>query len=328
MPLKLSAGSNRSPNYRIRGTLNGVRIDQSAGTSNYNEARQALKKLEFQIKSGAIKPKSSVTGFARAVQLYVAETKNERFIMPLLDYFGDKDITTISQQDIMRASHNICPTQTNATRNRQVFTPMIAILRMNGVYLPIKRPTKANGERRSFFFTQEDAAKLINAAYDRDYEFGLFLTFLLYTGGRLSEGLALTTDRIRLQEGRAVFAKTKNGKPRHVYLPPTLVAALASHPRGLERSGRVFKFVKCARLYRLLNDAEQASGVIIPEGVSFHAFRHSFGAWMRRYGGLDTSGLVATGAWHSRDAAQVYEHADANDAAKRADLLPIVGRLA
>ena len=97
MPLKISKGANRSPNYRIRGTVNGVRIDQSAGTSNLNEARQALKKLEFQIKSGAIRPKSSITSFAKAMQLYVAETKNERFIGPLLEYFGEKDITTITQ---------------------------------------------------------------------------------------------------------------------------------------------------------------------------------------------------------------------------------------
>lgn len=326
MPLKLYKGANRSPNYRIRGTYLGIRIDQSAGTADYHQARKALQKLEIQVESGTLKPKSHVISFAKAASLYMAETKNERFIDKLLDYFGTKDIATITQQDIMRASHILCPSHSNATRNRQVFTPMIAILRMNGVYLPIKRPTKANGNRRSFFFTQDDAAKLINAAYDRDYEFGLFLTFLLYTGARLSEAMALTTDRISLQECRAVFPKTKNGQPRHVYLPPTLVAALANHPRGLEREGRVFKFVKCARLYRLLNDAEKASGVIIPEGVSFHAFRHSFGAWMRRYGGLDTSGLVATGAWASRDAAQVYEHADANEAARKADLLPIIGR--
>jgi hypothetical protein len=58
-------------------------------------------------------------------------------------------------------------------------------------------------------------------------------------------------------------------------------------------------------------------------------FRHTYGAWQRRYGKLDTSGLVATGAWKSRQAAAVYEHADVTESAKRADLFPtrsILGR--
>lgn len=324
MPLKLYKGANRSPNYRIRGTYLKVRVEQSAGTSDFNTARKRLKQIKDEIERGAFSAKETGPTFASAVELYVRETKNERFIMPLLDRFGSKLLSDITQQDIMRASHELYPNAENATRNRQVFTPMLAILRMSGVIIAVKRPDKAQGNRRSFFFTHDDAAKLINAAYDRDGEFGLLLTFLLYTGARLSEALTLTTANLNLTEAWAIFPKTKNGNPRTVYLPQTLVAALAGHPRGLERDGRVFKFVKGGRLYRLLNDAERASGVIIPEGVSFHAMRHTYGSWMRRYGGLDTSGLVATGAWASRDAAMVYEHADATEAAKRADLLPIV----
>jgi integrase len=58
--------------------------------------------------------------------------------------------------------------------------------------------------------------------------------------------------------------------------------------------------------------------------VAFHVFRHTWGAWMRRYGGLDTSGLVETGAWRSRQAAAVYEHAVQSEEARKADALPIV----
>ena len=31
--------------------------------------------------------------------------------------------------------------------------------------------------------------------------------------------------------------------------------------------------------------------------VNFHSFRHTWASWMRRYGGLDTKGLVATRNW-------------------------------
>jgi hypothetical protein len=43
---------------------------------------------------------------------------------------------------------------------------------------------------------------------------------------------------------------------------------------------------------------------------------------MRRHAGLDTSALVATGAWKSRVAANVYKHADVTEEARKADLLP------
>ncbi len=324
MPLKISKGANRSPNYRIRGTYLKVKVDESARTSDFNAARKRLKQIKDEIERGSFETKPVGPTFGDAVELYVREKKSERFIMPLLDYFGDIPLSQITAQSIMRASHDMYPNATNATRNRQVFTPMLAILRMSGVLIVVKRPDKAQGNRRTFKFTDDEAARLINAAYDRDAELGLFLVFLLYTGSRLSEGLRLTTDNLNMNEASAFFPKTKNGQPRTVYLPPALVAALAGHPRGLERDGRVFKFVKGGRLYKLLNDAETSSGVTIPPGVSFHAFRHTFGAWMRRYGGLDTSGLVATGAWASREAAAIYEHVDVTDAAKRVEMFPNV----
>jgi integrase len=105
-----------------------------------------------------------------------------------------------------------------------------------------------------------------------------------------------------------------------------LVAALANHPRGLDRVGKVFAMTKGSRLYNRLERAAEAAGVAIPDGVAFHALRHTWASLMRRYGGLDTTGLVATGAWLSADAARRYEHAVASEEAQRADLLPVIGR--
>lgn len=64
----------------------------------------------------------------------------------------------------------------------------------------------------------------------------------------------------------------------------------------------------------------------IPQGVAFHAFRHSYAAWMRREAGLDTSALVATGRWKDPASARVYEHVEASEEARKADLLPTRGK--
>jgi len=103
-------------------------------------------------------------------------------------------------------------------------------------------------------------------------------------------------------------------------LPPIVVAALGNLPMAENRT--LFGLTKSGYLYDLLNATQAKAGVEIPKGVKFHIFRHTFGAWMRRYAKLDTSGLVATGAWKSRQAAAIYEHVDVTVEASKADLLP------
>ena len=78
-------------------------------------------------------------------------------------------------------------------------------------------------------------------------------------------------------------------------------------------------------LYDMLAAAAEAAKVTLPERQAFHIFRHTYGTWMRRYGGLDTRGLVGTGAWDSEQSANRYAHTIASEDARRADLLPTFG---
>jgi hypothetical protein len=39
------------------------------------------------------------------------------------------------------------------------------------------------------------------------------------------------------------------------------------------------------------------------EWVTFRTFCHTCATWMRRYGGLDTKGLVGTGRWRDEQSA-------------------------
>jgi integrase len=210
------------------------------------------------------------------------------------------------------------PNATPATRNRQVYTPVSAILKSAGVEKAFRRPKGARGAVRLHWLRQEEAFALIGAASVENPRFGALLTFLLYTGCRLNEALTLQCADLHLSEAFAYVRKTKNGEPRPVHLPPVVVAALAN----IDLSERVFGWHKSGRLYTWLNRAEKASGVAIPPGIAFHIFRHTYGAWMRRYQKMDTTGLVATGAWKSRQAAAVYEHADVSEEARKADFLP------
>jgi integrase len=167
----------------------------------------------------------------------------------------------------------------------------------------------------------EQAFAIFKAAGEIDPELEAYLTTLCYTGMRLGEATVLMLcSNVSLADGFAFVPYTKNGDPRPVHLPPVLVAALANHPRGLDRGGQtVFKFRKGGHLYRLLGEVNRRSGLA---GVTFHTFRHTYGTWMRRYGGLDTKGLVDTGTWRSEKAASRYAHTVASEEAQRANVLP------
>lgn len=325
MPLKLiEPDPKRGPNYRIRGTYLGVSVDRSARTSSKKVAGKVLKKLKEQIECGTFAQPGAAT-FASATRDYLIADGEARFTEELLLHFGNMPLEAIDQAAINAAAIALLPDATPATRNRQVYTPVSAILKSAGKKDKLERPKGSRGKKRTFFLQVEQLQRLISSAYETDEEFGIFCHVLYATGCRLSEGLSICPEAMNLSEGWAWVAETKNGEARMAHLPAQAVAAIASHPRGVGRPGRLFRFTKCGRLYGLLKQAIGRSGVPIPERVKFHVFRHTFGAHMRRYGGLDTAGLVATKVWRDPQSAAVYEHVIQSEEARKADLLPVVG---
>jgi integrase len=198
-----------------------------------------------------------------------------------------------------------------------------------GIAFGVKRPKGASGRALTNWLWPEQAFRLFEAAREFDPEFALLLEVLCYTGCRLGEVLRLTCDDVRLDENFAYVRMSKNGDPRPVFLPPNLVVALANHPRRLDRQGqRIFRFHKGGHIYSLLTAAAAKALVSLPERQAFHLFCHTYATWMRRYGGLDTKGLVATQRWKDRKSADRYEHVVVAEEAKKALLLPVPERKA
>lgn len=313
--------------WRIRGRHLGVRVDRSSGAADKKLAQKILReeerRIEDDVKRGRL-TKSVGPRFDEAALKYINAGGEERFVLKLSNHFQKIPLSEITQELIDDAALQLYPRASQATRNRQVYTPVSAILKASRVKLALDRPSGSRGVARTFFFEPAEAERLLSVATKNNHEFGIFLTFLLYTGLRLSEALTLQVRHLSLADSRAYIETTKNGLPRSVHLPAPLVATMSAHPRGYDRIGKVFRFGKCGRLYKWLQEAADEAKVIIPDGVSFHAFRHTYGAWMRRFGNLDTSGLVASGAWKSRDAAQRYEHVDVSEAARASDRFPII----
>lgn len=312
----------KSPYWSVRGSYLGQSVDRSTKTPQKQIARRVLRKIELEIERGEFARPGEPTFLSASVD-YMKAGGERRFIQPLLDHFKDRPLKLIDQAAIDNAALTIYPNASPATRNRQVHCIVSAILKKGGVKHKLERPRGSAGNRKTDWLWPEQAFRLFTEADKIDAEFGVFLRFLCYTGMRLGEGLGLRTDMTRLAESFAYVAKTKNDNPRPVFLPPILVAALANHPRGMDRPGeRVFRFAKCGRLYEMLRIAAKQADVPLPRRQAFHLMRHTWATWMRRYGGLDTKGLVGTGVWRDERSASRYEHVIASEEAMRAVRLP------
>jgi integrase len=312
----------RSPYWRVRGAEFGIRIDRSTRVSDKASANKLLKQWRDEAKRQHLAPSDETRGltFAAAALSYLRAGRSRLFVRPLLLHFGETPLAKIDQAAIDAAAAAILPNALPQTRNRSVYTPTLAIMRHAGVVKAIKRPKWTGGRRLDWLRRPDDAFRLIAAADKTDKRLGALLTFLLYAGTRLSEALRLTWADVDLSDdATALLRQTKNGEPRVVHLPPAAVAALADLDKTKRR---VFGLSKCARLYALLDKAEKLSGIILPHGSAFHIMRHTHAMWRRQFAGADTSALVASGLWKSRNAASVYEHLDLSAESRKSDLFP------
>ena len=183
---------------------------------------------------------------------------------------------------------------------------------------------------------------IVTAAEDIDTELALLLRFLLYTGVRLGEALALRWEDVMLAEGLAWTRREKDGVASDVRLRADLADRLAEHRRSAGPAARVFRFHQGGHLKHLLvrtklaalglpSPARRPTGWRAPSyrlrWVNFHTFRHTWATWMRRYAGADVKDLVATDNWRDERSAGRYAHAVARDAWNKVDLLPAVGKI-
>lgn len=333
--LKLIPPKTGRPSYYVRGSHVGVRIYRSTTTADKAAAKRVLKTWRQQIERGEFRqreePVDEPVTFAQAALAYLNAGGDGRFLARPTTELGRMPLANIDQLAIDAAAVRAFPNASAATRNRCFYTPTSAVLRHVGVKLELRRPKGWRGKRSTSWLEPEQAFATIAAADQINPEFGLLLRVFLYTGRRLSEVLNARLSELNLERHSLYLPDTKNGEPATVHLPGHLSIALANHPRGLDRphDERIFRFHNGGRLRNLLKRAFKVAGVQLPfRQAGFHVFSHTYGTWMRRYGGLDTYDLVETGRWKDPASAARYVHSETSAAARRADLLPQAGRKA
>jgi integrase len=281
-------------------------------------------------------PQETAT-YAHAVADYIEHGGGERrFMKPLLDHFGVTPLRAIGQHEIDLAAKKLLPKAGPATRNRQVYTPMSAVMRhaaqRKWCDLPnLARPKVPKSEVR--WLKRDEAERLIAACAPH---LKPAVTFILYTGARSGEALYLDWRNVDLDRPQATFVKTKNGEARSVPLHPRLVAALT----GLKhREGAVFR-TPDGKPYSPLKGfnpekgySDTSAGTRIGTAFSTaceraniadftpHNCRDTWATWFMQSGGT-LADLKALGGWKSVAMVMKYAHADASGHAAAINRLP------
>lgn len=343
MPLKLvPPRKDKSPNFTIRGSYLGIAVDKSSGTHKRSVARAVLANLERAIERGEYPPKQVAAGngertFLTAAVAYMEAGRRPRHVARLIRHFRTTPLEQIDQAAIDEAAIALHPHAAPSTRNASVYTPVSAILHHAGVDLKLRRPKGAKGRIVTDWLRQEDAAGIIQAADVFDAGFALLLRFLLYTGLRLGEALALRWSDVDLESGTVWVRRKKGGIASDVRMRADLREKMIGHGKG-EPHARVFRFHQGGELKHKLTRAKLAYlGLPCPTRrpigwrppanrlawANFHTFRHTFATWMRRVG-TDVQGLVATGNWRDPRSAARYAHVVPREEWLRVDDLPSV----
>jgi len=130
MPLKLTR-RNGTGNYYIRGNVAGSNIYTSTGTSNRRAAENIRIRTEAQILERASLGRKATVTFAEAALNYINSGGETRFLTPILQFFGpDIRVFEIDNAAVNKAAAKLYSTVQPATINRQLITPISAILAM------------------------------------------------------------------------------------------------------------------------------------------------------------------------------------------------------
>lgn len=302
-------------NWSAYGSILGKRFPERSTKTHDKRAAEAIKvQWEAERTKRYLSGGKAAMSFAEAATIYIKAGHESRFLGPLVDYFGVTRIDRIDQAEAKNASIDLYPNGSKATRNRQVFTPLSAVLKFAGQNVAFTRPKVVTAERPAA--TPEQVAAFVAAA---DRHLGALAIFMAYTGRRISECCRLTWDDVDLESREALIRQTKNGEPFTAYLPDSAFLALANLPG---REGKVFGFK--SRHYVYVSWRKACKDAKIPYLRPHEMGRHTFATWLRRYSGQDLKAIMEAGGWKSVASVIRYIKVSKEEVQKAADDLPNV----
>ncbi|XKM40386.1 tyrosine-type recombinase/integrase [Rhizobium ruizarguesonis] len=278
MPLKLY---KRGDVWWISGSHLKQSVRRTTGTSEKEVAEAILAKTIASITSDKVFGPKATRTFGEAIKSYMKAGGETKYLgiqygkppSGLFARFEKKPLKDIQQNDLDEAARALYPTALPETRNRQCYTPFIAVWNhavKNGwadmrLWSRPKKPKGTNvvriAKRRAGTFPvdYEHAAKFIAAMSPGP---AMLMTTLFYTGMRPIEIFALEAQEVNVAGRWITLTKTKTGEPRgipiHEFLVPIFESLLKRN--SLAEDPRLFRTPKGEPYGTIVTDIEGKGG--------------------------------------------------------------------
>jgi len=331
MPLKLIQRSEGGAWY-IRGTVAGRYVYRSTQTSSKRAAEAIRIRTEAEMLERHSLGRKATATFQEAAVNYLTAGGEGRFLTPILHHFKDVKLSAIDNAAINEAAASLYPGAKPSTINRQLITPVSAVLTMaaeDGLCEPVKLRRRKVTDKKTRWLTP---AEFTAFAAELPPHLKQIIGFMIGTGARARETLSLQVSTLYLSTGQALLAETKNGLPRMVEIPDAALplirarklpkegtAFLTSRNRPYElrdNTGGQFKTAFNKARARVTENKE--NGITLGRDVTPHTIRHTWATWYYAQT-RDFGRLLDLGGWADADTANIYRKIAPDDLAQ--DLL-------
>ena len=236
-----------------------------------------------------------------AVNSYLAHGGESRYVDRITAIIGDRPLGSIVPFDISELASHLYPDASNATRNRQVITPVRAVMHhaYDRGWAPLVRLRNLKAELPA---RKKAASPAWLHAFTRQCEhdglphLAALVLFMSQTGARVSEAIRLTWEHVDLVRRTALLTKTKTGSNSTRFLTDQLVDRLHRLNRQSAPQDRVFRYTS------RFSVNERIKAVCDRAGISYKPShtcgRHAFANNSLDLG-LDIKSTMDAGDWKS-----------------------------
>lgn len=318
----------------IRGHHAGHPYFESLKTGN-----RALAAKKFAARQAEIVKKTedqndhSKFNFAAAVKIYFGSGDPEKIdptgrVARIFDQIAERMMGTFSQTDLDELAKKLCPSAGPKTRNREVYTPFIAVYNAAAEDGKLtkrrwRRPKGAHDVDPVNPPTDKQIARMIKAATNKwgrtawecARNKAAILTYTL-TGDRTGAVIKVHWQHVDFDAGTIFYPKTKNSEARTLLMPPLLIEAMkALHKLTTDIRAPIFGWMTRSGPARMIGYARKRAGL---EHIRPHDLgRHAFGRRGRQQLRFDRTELKKAGNWKSDSAAGRYDHLELDEIKER-----------
>ena len=303
MPIKVY---KRGKTYHYRGTVDGIRLRGSTGTSDKKTAHRLAQEAERKIWRRHLDGAGADVTMALAFMIYRKAGKCDRFLILLEDYWKDTSVRDVTKGKIRALASKLYPNAKGATLNRQVIVPMQAVINHAAELdlcdsIKVKRFTK-DTKTKVPATLEWITAFCVQAVADDLPHLAALALFMFGTGARRGEACAIRWADVDLTKKLATVNQTKIKDIRKPHLPNMVVAALANIPSNRNPDELVFSYASGESVGKVWTNVAKRAGIA---PLTPHCCRHGFATTML-HKGFDPKTVAVRGGW--KDAGTVLKH--------------------